>query len=49
MMLKKLSILIMNKLNTVNMYNLIPLIAVFWDNNKQYDISNTMYMQFDDV
>lgn len=39
-MLKKLSILIMNKLNTVNM---------FWDNNKQYDISNTMYMQFDDV
>lgn len=27
MMLKKLSILIMNKLNTVNMYNLIPFIS----------------------
>lgn len=27
MMLKKLSILIMNKLNTVNMYNLIPFIC----------------------
>lgn len=43
MMLKKLSILIMNKLTWSLLF------AVFWDNNKQYDISNTMYMQFDDV